>query len=259
MIKAIFFDVDGTLLSHTLKKIPDSTRKSIDLLQKKGIKVYLSTGRHLNELKELPILDIKFDGYICLNGQMVLDSHHELLFGSAMRDEMEEKMVELFNRKEIPFILVTEKELYMNFVNDLVVAVQKEISSSIPEVHEYDGKPIYMATAYLMKDKEDSLINELPEGLKLVRWQPKAADIIMEGDGKVEGIKKILEYLSITKEEIMAFGDAGNDITMLEFAGMGVAMGNADEETKSHADYVTDHIDNDGVEKALIHFGLLDK
>ena len=49
MIKAIFFDVDGTLLSHTLKKIPDSTRKSIDLLQKKGIKVYLSTGRHLNE------------------------------------------------------------------------------------------------------------------------------------------------------------------------------------------------------------------
>ena len=55
----------------------------------------------------------------------------------------------------------------------------------------------------------------------------------------------------------MAFGDGENDISMLEFAGIGVAMGNAGDEVKAIADYVTDSVDDDGIEKALVHFGLI--
>ena len=60
------------------------------------------------------------------------------------------------------------------------------------------------------------------------------------------------------RSEIMAFGDGENDIDMLQFAGVGVAMGNADEKVKAMADYVTDTVENDGIEKALRHFGLID-
>ena len=82
-------------------------------------------------------------------------------------------------------------------------------------------------------------------------------DIISEGGGKVFGIQKYLEYLDIRKEEIMAFGDAQNDVEMLQYAAIGVAMGNAKPEVQAIADYVTASVDDDGIEKALKHFELI--
>ncbi len=67
----------------------------------------------------------------------------------------------------------------------------------------------------------------------------------------------MIERYGIRQDEIMAFGDGENDIDMIEFAGIGVAMGNADEEVKQRADYVTDNVNRDGVRKALEHFGML--
>ena len=75
--------------------------------------------------------------------------------------------------------------------------------------------------------------------------------------GKVVGIEKMLEHHGITKEEIIAFGDGENDLEMLAFAGVGVAMGNADEEVKEVADYVTTDIDDDGIWNACKHFNLI--
>ena len=74
----------------------------------------------------------------------------------------------------------------------------------------------------------------------------------------MSGIQKVLEHYGIRREEIIAFGDGENDMDMLQFAGIGVAMGNAGPEVKEAADYVTEHIDEDGLEKALRHYGLLE-
>ena len=82
-------------------------------------------------------------------------------------------------------------------------------------------------------------------------------DIIAKGGGKVEGIRKFLQREGIAVEETIAFGDAENDIEMLKFAGIGVAMGNGEEGAKQAADYITADIDDDGVAKALVHFGLI--
>ena len=71
------------------------------------------------------------------------------------------------------------------------------------------------------------------------------------------GIKRYLEMTGIKREEIIAFGDAENDLEMIRFAGIGVAMGNAEEEVKKAADFVTADIDDDGIEKALKHFNLI--
>ena len=70
-------------------------------------------------------------------------------------------------------------------------------------------------------------------------------------------MERLLAHFGLSRQEIMAFGDGENDREMLSFAAIGIAMGNAREETKAAADYVTDHIDRDGIEKALHHFGLL--
>ena len=92
---------------------------------------------------------------------------------------------------------------------------------------------------------------------EMVTWYPGYADIIPKGGGKHEGMRKVGEHYGFAPEEAMAFGDGGNDISMLKAAGIGVAMGNASEKVKLAADYVTDSVDNDGIEKALKHFGVI--
>ena len=69
MIKAIFFDIDGTLLSHKTMKVPESTKKALRLLKEQGILTFIATGRHISEMKDLPIDDLEFEGNITLNGQ----------------------------------------------------------------------------------------------------------------------------------------------------------------------------------------------
>ena len=90
-----------------------------------------------------------------------------------------------------------------------------------------------------------------------MRWEDDFCDILPEGDGKPNGLAHTLAHLGLTREQSIAFGDGGNDVTMLEYAGIGVAMGNACDAAKAAADYVTDDITADGLAKALAHFGLI--
>ena len=89
------------------------------------------------------------------------------------------------------------------------------------------------------------------------RWHPEGVDIIPAGDGKAAGIRATLDRYGLGREEIIAFGDGINDRSMLAMAGVSVAMGNAVQEVKDEADFVTDSVEEDGVCRALRHFGLL--
>lgn len=254
MIKAIFFDVDGTLLSHKTKQVPKSAREGLSRLRQQGIKIYLSTGRHMMELNRMPVSEIKFDGYVTLNGQLCLNSDQKVLYDAPFDIEVTEKLAEMFRKKEMPLVFVEKKRIYINFVNDLVRKAQKEISTKVPSVQEYGNEPVYQATTYLRQEEEKKFEYILPKGCSFARWSRNGVDIISETGGKVAGIRHIQKFLGISREEIMAFGDAGNDIEMLKYAGIGVAMGNAGENVKKAADFVTDDIDKDGVWKALRHF-----
>ena len=99
-------------------------------------------------------------------------------------------------------------------------------------------------------------MQELPH-CEVTRWHPLFADIIPRGSSKQVGIDKIAEYFGIGIDECIAFGDGGNDISMLRHAGIGVAMGNATDEVKQNADYVTTPIDDGGILYALKHFNIL--
>ena len=89
------------------------------------------------------------------------------------------------------------------------------------------------------------------------RWNPYFADVVPQGSSKAVGIDRVIEHYGIRPDETIAFGDGGNDIAMLRHAGIGVAMDNAEDDVKQAADYVTASVDDDGVRKALLHFGLI--
>lgn len=250
MVKVIFFDVDGTLFSHTQNAIPTSTKKALEQLKEKEIKRVIATGRHMLEMSMMPDMDIPFDAYITLNGQLCLDDKENVIFANPIVGADKECIVQMFHEKSIPIMLIEKDAMYINFVNKHVEIAQDEISTEIPEIGEYTGGEIYQAVAYIEKGQEDNIEKHL-QNCKITRWNNHAVDIISRTGGKMSGIKEYLKKNNIEQSETMAFGDGENDIDMLEFVQIGIAMGNASDNVKKYADFVTDSVDEDGIEKAL--------
>ena len=121
---------------------------------------------------------------------------------------------------------------------------------------EVIAQGVLQITPFLTPDEERRLLPSLP-GCTSARWYPTFCDITSAAADKANGIRSIAQHLGIDLSETMAFGDGGNDISMLQTVGTGVAMGNALDEVKAHADYVTTDVDNDGVKNALEHFGII--
>lgn len=257
MIGAAFFDVDGTLLSHTTHCVPVSTRSAVAQLREKGIRCVVATGRHMLELKELPVSDISFDAYLTLNGQLCLDGHGNVILDNPIVGKDKEKILRLFREKRMPFMLVEKDAMYINLIDPYVEAAQKAISTELPAVGEYTGADIYQAIAFTPRGTEHALADQLT-GCKVARWSDLAVDIISGTGGKTAGIQAYLKANHISQEDTIAFGDGENDIEMLEYVRIGVAMGNAPEVVKMHADHVTASVDEDGIAQALRKFGVID-
>lgn len=257
MTRAVFFDVDGTLLSHAQNAVPAGTRRALEQLRERGIQRVIATGRHPLELAMLPVKDIDFDGYITLNGQLCLDGRKNVIFGNPITGPDREQLILLFEEKSVPMVLVEKEAMYINFVNRHVEIAQRAISTEIPEIGTYTGNEIYQAIAYLEKEREEAVFRHL-SGCKVTRWNAYAVDIISREGGKASGIQAYLTWRCIRREETAAFGDGENDIEMLEYVQTGIAMGNADRAVAEAADVITAPVDDNGIEKALIRLGIID-
>ena len=256
MIKVIFFDVDGTLVSHTQKAVPESARAALQELREKGIRCVMATGRPLQELPNLPVADMAFDGYITLNGQTCYDRNKTLIASNPITGPGMERLAQMFRENERPTALVDLRGMYINYENDFVRRAMADVSTAVPEIRAYDGAAIFQAVIFV-ESSEDAEIAEQLQGCQITRWNPKGIDVLPGNGGKVAGIRQYLEHHGIAPEEAMAFGDGDNDKEMLEYVGIGVAMGNAMETARAKADYITAHVDEDGIAKALRHFGLI--
>ena len=256
MIKAAFFDIDGTLLSYKTKRVCDSAKAAIARLQEKGILCFVATGRHMIQMSKLPVADIPFDAFVMLNGQLVLDKQQNVLFDVPIEGKAKAFLVEKFNDHTYPAIIIEEKDMYLNYVTDHVEKVHEIIAIAKPELSDYKGGNIYQVCAYL-RPEDEHLVDEIREDVVMTGWHYGGKDIIAAGGGKMTGIKRYLEHTGIAREEIIAFGDAENDLEMIRYAGIGVAMGNGSEEVKAAADFVTADIDDNGIEKALKHYNLI--
>ena len=261
MVKAIFFDIDGTLLSMKTHRVPDSARRALEELRRKGIKLFLATGRSPAWLGSIEgMLDFKFDGYVMLNGQYCI-FEGQVLRDVAIPLESLEPLIPYIEENKISCEFVEEGHMYINIINDRVLAFREKIGGTGYDTHvEYLSRiyshKTYQLLAYIDEKDEDEFLAHMPN-CKAMRWCPEFADIVIADGGKDKGIEALLNHLGISKNDCMAFGDGGNDISMLEYVGIGVAMGNANPPVKERADFVTKDIDDDGIEYALRHFGLI--
>lgn len=110
---------------------------------------------------------------------------------------------------------------------------------------------------YCDEEMEKEVMAQLP-GLSVSRWNPFFADVNVAGVNKAMGINEFASYYGFDVSRTIAFGDGGNDISMIRAAGMGIAMGGASEAVKSVADYITETVDEHGIRNALVHFGIVE-
>lgn len=256
-IKAIFFDIDGTLLSHAQGVIPESTIEAIKQAQSRGVKCVIATGRDLIEMNKLPIHDVDFDGYLTLNGNVCLDKDRKMFAGIPINPDETKVLAGIFNARRIPFMLINSERRYINFVNDVVVHTMLSTHGTVPEVGEYHGEQIYQCMSYV-DDGMRQRLERLLDHCQITSWNETGIDIIAKSGGKDAGIQKFLDRYGIARSQTMAFGDGENDASMLQYVRVGVAMGNAVQKLKNVASYVTTSVDDDGIKNALQHFGVID-
>lgn len=254
--RVAFFDVDGTLLSHRTGDVPESTVDAISLLRKNGIKVVMASGRHPSELKELKIDGIEFDDYITTNGQIIMDSDWNLIADNPIPNDVAGLITDAFESKLLPMQFCTIDDLYMNYINDETKRILDSIHTPYHKICEYTGDPIYQCVAYGVNDQRDWL-DKVSTEFHVTSWHPDAVDIISKDGGKAWGIQAYLDARGIGIDETVAFGDGENDLEMIRFVKMGVAMGNATKHLKLNADFVTDDIDDDGVYNAAKRLGMI--
>lgn len=261
MVKAVFFDIDGTLVSFNTHKIPQSTLNAIGLLRDKGIKVFIATGRswrQMQELKDFPA----FDGYITLNGSCCITDAHEIIYSNCIPEEDLSRLAEFHKNTQFPIEFVYAEHETMTECTPTVAAAWARVDMPVPPIvpiQECSTEGVYQLGIFLNREKEaeyDITRNIMPN-CESMRWSPDFFDIIPKGSRKSLGIDKIIAHYGIHLEETMAFGDGGNDIDMITHAGIGVAMGNAGDEVKAAADHATTSVDEDGIFNALAHFGII--
>ena len=252
MIKAIFFDIDGTLVSFKTHRVPESTKQALKELREKGIKVFIATGRPKLLINNLE--DLEFDGYITLNGAHCFTADHKDIYKGLIPAEDIERVVEYTKSHDYPFVFVHDNQWFITKVDKAVEDIAKLIEISIPPVkpgEEALGKDILQIMGYFPTEADEEIFGKILTHCETMRWHPLFADIINRGTSKSRGIDEVIKHYGIKLEETMAFGDGGNDIPMLRESGIGVAMGGAGEDVIAAADFVTGTVDQDGISNAL--------
>ena len=278
VIKAVFFDIDGTLLNDR-KNVQQSTLKAINSLKKQGIFVGVATGRGPGFVQ--PYLEnLGLDFAISYNGQYIF-TRDQVLYHNQMAVSTVYRLIRYANdhRREISLgtasglvgsrIINMGTSRFGQVVSTLVPkrwakAVERSFKHFIRRFKPQNlngllaimRQPIYQVVFVATEGETANIQNAFP-CIKVTRSSPYSADLISKGQSKVKGIERVGEMFGFSLDEVMAFGDSDNDIEMLSGVGISVAMGNAIESVKSVATYTTDTNNNDGISKALAHYGLI--
>ena len=247
MIKAAFFDIDGTLLSFKTHSVSTGTVAAFQALQRLGVRTFISSGR---PTRLIPSFPFRFDGYITMNGgYCYLPSAdgsvagRKVLLSNPIPQHLSDRWLRYADDNGVVTFAFTDDKLYLNRMDEAKPA------------SEMMGMTVYQFIVMQPPADDAKVLAMLPQ-CRMPRWHPAFSDLIADVNSKAAGMQAIIDHFGIRQEETVAFGDGENDIEMLDFAGVGVAMGNADDKVKAHADMVTTSVDDEGIQRALLRLGI---
>ena len=260
--KTIFFDIDFTLFGEKdgrYFQIPQSTREGIKLLKQNGHVPVICSGRQSAFIKKY--FSGMFDSYIALNGAHIVYGG-KTIFDLEIPQKRIKELMDIFDKNNFKYIFDGKCSSWARNIPenkksgvDAIYGIEGSI------LYDWEPEDVHANRAeFIFSDKGECEKAQalLPGGMAL---SPNpgglSADLCFPGTDKASGIKRFLEHSGTDRADAYAFGDGYNDITMMSAVGHGIAMGNAVDEVKREASYVTSDIFDDGIYNGLKHFGLI--
>ncbi|KEO83925.1 hypothetical protein EL26_06980 [Tumebacillus flagellatus] len=246
-IKIVFFDVDGTLMHE--KKIPDSAKRAVELLQERGVLPVLATGRPEFEIKSVRE-QLGIDWAITCNGAHI-GCRGETVYHTPFSREIVVDWMTLAAEHNHSFLLYGAETMLISTSAEcpLFLQARQEIGFLDPLTYEtLDEIPeVYQFIAFLDETEQKRYTDPYEDEVALHRWRPWAIDLNPRGVNKSVGISTLLDHFGFTREQAAAFGDGLNDLEMLQFVGRGIAMGNGHPDLLAVAPLRTKHAGEDGI------------
>lgn len=241
-IRLIAIDIDGTLRTDD-QELTDVTKKELQRAHAKGVHVMLCTGRAI-EYTEHIFEELDFESHlITVSGGEIWSPKLELLKRTLHEPEVIKELYDYGIEIGLNVWLISTDSIYINGV--------------LPEPEAFDNSD-WLKIGFDSDDmsKLDKMKAKLAkmDNVEVNNSHPKNIEVNPRGVSKAGGLEYVCDLLNIEMEHVMALGDSLNDLTMIQEAGLGIAMGNAQQEIKDAADYITDTNNSDGVAKAIQKF-----
>ena len=267
MNRAIFFDIDGTLLdgSRGIFKMSDNTRSQIRRLQQDGDYVFLASGRPFAFLYE-DLLNFGFDGFILMNGACI-KLQNKAIYKQPLPKKYVDEVCLVCEKHGIEYILEGEQYVYLDKkfhqLDEFYASflMPRNYFNDTFSLNEVTGEIFKME--FLPRDEHQQAICREFATPDINYTQDPNLNFLFEiyakKNSKATAILKVLDYLHIDRQNSYAFGDGKNDIEMLSMVGHSFAMGNASEEIQSIASHTVATVADDGVAKGIAQYILANK
>ena len=272
--KLLVADMDGTLLNDD-KQLSEKDIKTINKLPDYGVQFAIATGRHDSMIKSyLKYLDLKVPVISC-NGALVREPFSDqVLLSEALPKEQSLRIIELCKEMNVDFHIyghnsifgesLSNKMLYYDGLNKTLPAEEQTTLVIIPDSEDLvknGTESLYKFIIFSERNKNQSdIFDRLShiEGLNACQSMPRICDVMKGGISKAYALQKLSESLGIKRNQIAAIGDQLNDIDLIEYAGLGIAVANAEDALKEKADVITTSTNNENavseaIEKILFN------
>ncbi|QLB21395.1 HAD family hydrolase [Vespertiliibacter pulmonis] len=262
--QAIAFDLDGTLLSNQ-GSILESSKRAIKQAQLLGLKIFIVTGRHHTAVRPYYI-ELGLDTpVVCCNGTYLYDfKHDKVLWGNPLTTEQAMLLIRSAQEKSLHLAVYTRDSMTYEMLNThftkLLAWVNSVDSSIRPDVRQVKFDDLLDGNSIIWKvlvsnpdlDKMQKFVDNLPLDQFSAEWSwVDRVDITAQGNTKGACLAELLKLEGISPEKVIAFGDNFNDISMLSLVGMGIAMGESDQEVQKSAKKVIGSHNENSIAYAL--------
>lgn len=258
----LFFDIDGTLLSEKTGKIPESAVQALQEAQRRGHMLFINTGRTKCSVPD-EIRSYPFDGFLCGCGTGIY-CHGEELFTSSLSRERGRELIAMADACGIGAVAEGQEDIYFpekpGRFKVLEMMREHFKTRRMGIEHTLESGGFVYDKLFVFADGQSRMqrfLDFLGEDMEAMDRGGGAWEIIQKGYSKATACRFILDRFGFTLDDAYVFGDSSNDLAMFEFADHAVAMGCHDPVLDPHAEYVTAEVEQDGIARALEHYGLI--
>ncbi|MDY5846655.1 MAG: Cof-type HAD-IIB family hydrolase [Bariatricus sp.] len=262
MGQALFFDIDGTILSEITKKIPDSTYRALERAKKNGHLLFINSGRTRCALPRM-IEEMPFDGYLCGCG-IYLTYNNEVFYEKHLPVEKANAIAKMAKTCQIDGVFEGSDDVYFSKAtsrfSDLEKLKLRMRERGMGKTRYLEDGDCHFDKMYVVTDDssdKERFFEYIKDDMDLIDREGGAYECVPKGCSKATAIQMVLDKFHLAREQSYVFGDSANDLPMFQYAGHGIAMEIHSHTLEPYTEFVTKTVEEDGIEYALKRFGLI--